>query len=63
MPGMSGIQLAKKAQAVSPGLKVILSSGYANPAIDKDQGSLDGFHFLPKPYRMADVVKKLRAMG
>jgi PAS domain S-box-containing protein len=63
MPGMSGIQLARKAQSVTPGIKVILSSGYANPAMDRDKDSLEGFHFLPKPYRMGDLVKKLRSMG
>ncbi len=62
MPGMSGIQLGRKARELVPGIKVILSSGYANPAMDQ-QGSLDGFQFLPKPYRMGDLVKKLRAMG
>jgi CheY-like chemotaxis protein len=63
MPGMSGIQLAHKAQAISPALKVILASGYANPAAGKEQDSMDGFHFLAKPYRMSDVVKMLRSMG
>ncbi|MCE3270287.1 MAG: hybrid sensor histidine kinase/response regulator [Ramlibacter sp.] len=63
MPGMSGIQLARKAKVLSPALKVILSSGYANPAVDKDPGCLDGFNFLPKPYRMADLVKMLRSIG
>ena len=63
MPGMSGIQLAHKAKAVTPALKVILASGYANPAVDKDQGSLEGFNFLAKPYRMGDLVKMLRAIG
>lgn len=63
MPGMSGIQLARKAKVLSPALKVILSSGYANPAVDKGQGNLEGFNFLPKPYRMADLVKMLRSIG
>jgi PAS domain S-box-containing protein len=63
MPGMSGIQLAKQARASIPGMKVILASGYTNPALDKDKGSLADFHFLPKPYRMADLVKMLRSIG
>jgi PAS domain S-box-containing protein len=63
MPGMSGIQLAHKAQAITPALKVILASGYANPVAGKEQDSMDGFHFLAKPYRMSDLVKMLRSMG
>jgi CheY-like chemotaxis protein len=62
MPGMSGIQLGRKARELVPGIKVILSSGYANPAMEQE-GSLDGFQFLPKPYRMGDLVKKLRTLG
>jgi PAS domain S-box-containing protein len=63
MPGMSGIQLGHKAQEIVPHIKVILASGYANPALDRDEGSLEGFQFLPKPYRMGDLVKKLRSVG
>jgi CheY-like chemotaxis protein len=63
MPGMSGIQLGRKAREMVPGLKVILSSGYANPALGEPGDSLEGFQFLPKPYRMGDLVKKLRTIG
>jgi PAS domain S-box-containing protein len=63
MPGMSGIQLGRKAREMVPGLKVILSSGYANPALGEGGDSLEGFQFLPKPYRMGDLVKKLRTIG
>jgi PAS domain S-box-containing protein len=63
MPGMSGIQLGHKAQEIVPHIKVILASGYANPALNRDEGSLEGFHFLHKPYRVGDLVKKLRAVG
>lgn len=31
--------------------------------VNKDQGNPDGFNFLPKPYRMADLVKMLRSIG
>jgi PAS domain S-box-containing protein len=63
MPGMSGIQLGHKAQELVPDIKVILASGYTNAALNRDEGSLEGFQFLPKPYRMGDLVKKLRAVG
>ena len=58
MPGLSGIELGRKAQEISPDTRVLLSSGYTTPA-----GSLKGFEFVPKPYRIADILKKLRALG
>jgi CheY-like chemotaxis protein len=58
MPGLSGVELGKKAQEISPDTRILLASGYTTPA-----GSLKGFEFLPKPYRMADILKKLRALG
>jgi CheY-like chemotaxis protein len=64
MPGMTGVQLARRAQADYPALKVILASGYAAPALEGGGGdSLDGFQFLPKPYRMGDLVKAVQALG
>ena len=41
--------------------KIILASGYANSALDGEK--MGGLQFLPKPYRMADLVRKLRAVG
>jgi PAS domain S-box-containing protein len=58
MPGLSGVELGKKAQEISPGTRVLLASGYTTPA-----GSLKGFEFVAKPYRIADILKKLRALG
>ncbi|GAB3764770.1 PAS domain-containing sensor histidine kinase [Ramlibacter monticola] len=58
MPGLSGVELGKKAQELSPRTRILLASGYTTPA-----GSLKGFEFLAKPYRIADILKKLRALG
>jgi PAS domain S-box-containing protein len=58
MPGLSGVELGKKAQEVSPHTRVLLASGYTTPA-----GSTKGFEILAKPYRIADILKKLRALG
>lgn len=64
MNGMSGVELAKQAILSYPSLKVILSSGYAGlGAAVPLNGQLEGFHFLSKPYRVNDVVRKLRAVG
>jgi signal transduction histidine kinase/DNA-binding response OmpR family regulator len=57
MPGgMSGIQLAKSARKLRPGLPVLLTSGYAG-----GQGLADeGFAFLSKPYELGVLASRLR---
>ncbi len=57
MPGMSGLQLAYKARELNPRLKIILVSGYPNPAIESGHGYLGDFEFLEKPYRVDDILR------
>ncbi len=59
MPGISGIELARKSRELVPDLKVILASGYPVPAL-RAHGGLDEFAFISKPYRLSEIVKKLR---
>jgi PAS domain S-box-containing protein len=63
MPGISGVELARQAKALRPALKVILASGYSGPTHAGAGGQLEGFAFLPKPYKLADIVRKLREIG
>jgi CheY-like chemotaxis protein len=59
MPGMNGFQLGHEALKLQPRIKVILVSGYPNPANQTAGGELHDFDFLPKPYRMDDVLRLL----
>jgi PAS domain S-box-containing protein len=61
MPGgMSGRELAEEATRLRPGLKVLYTSGYAENAIVHD-GRLDpGVQLLRKPYRRAELARKVR---
>lgn len=64
MGKMSGVELSKEAVKFSPALKVILASGYAgSDSAVPEGGKLEGFHFLNKPYRVNDIVRKLRLLG
>jgi CheY-like chemotaxis protein len=63
MPGMSGVELAQEARKLRPNLKVMLASGYSGPAHASVGGQLEGYAFLPKPYKLADIVRKLRDFG
>ena len=60
MPGMGGVELARRAKEIQPGLRVILASGFSGPAHAASQGELEGFAFLAKPYKLGDIVRKLR---
>jgi PAS domain S-box-containing protein len=59
MPGMTGIELARHVRNQFPAMRIVLASGYPPP----DVAGLNDFDFLPKPFSMADVAKKLRAVA
>jgi len=48
MPGMDGVALARAAQGLRPGLRVLLLSGYAAATLKVDLAA-EGWHFLAKP--------------
>jgi CheY-like chemotaxis protein len=52
MPGgMSGVVLARRAQAMRPGLRVLLTTGYAGP----EAPATDEFPIISKPFRSAQL--------
>ncbi|SNT31362.1 Response regulator receiver domain-containing protein [Noviherbaspirillum humi] len=53
MPGMSGIELARRAREMYPWLRVLLVSGRAD--LVAAEAATQHFDFLPKPYRIADM--------
>jgi signal transduction histidine kinase/DNA-binding response OmpR family regulator len=60
--GMSGRQLADRARRLRPDLVVLFTTGYARDAVLHD-GILDpGTHLLPKPFTLAALAAKVRAM-
>jgi PAS domain S-box-containing protein len=63
MPGgLNGRQLADRASALRPGLKILYTSGYTDDAI-VHHGQLDlGINLLNKPYRKRDLALKLRSV-
>lgn len=60
MPGMSGIDLGQRARDLIPSIKVILASGYAMPDLKLEGTDTNEFQFVSKPYRISEIVKKLR---
>ncbi|AXF18938.1 PAS domain-containing sensor histidine kinase [Paraburkholderia caledonica] len=59
--GMSGIELARLVRSDYPKIRVVLTSGYSPAALRDGKGGLSEVLFVPKPYRLADLAKALRA--
>ncbi|MFC7513420.1 PAS domain S-box protein [Herbaspirillum sp. GCM10030257] len=60
MPSMSGIELAKRARRLRPDMKILLASGYPLPALKAQHNGVDEFAFINKPYKLADLARRLR---
>jgi CheY-like chemotaxis protein len=57
---MTGIDLARAARRFRPELKVLLTSGYAGFDAGGERGGTE-FPVLPKPYRRAELARRVRA--
>ena len=58
--GMSGVEVARRAQAIDPNLKVLLTSGYSEDVFEQHGRPDEGTLVLRKPYRRNDLVGTLR---
>ena len=63
MPGgMSGCELAERARQIRPGIKVLLTSGYALDALaERGRPNADAF-VLGKPYRKSELAVHMRSV-
>jgi PAS domain S-box-containing protein len=61
MPGgLSGREVAIRAREMKPGIKVLLTSGYAEELVHGDELQRERLKVLRKPYQQADLVAVLR---
>jgi len=59
MPGMSGMDLARRLSALQPGIPILLVSGYAHDSFESADLAREGYAFLQKPYMLEDFGRKL----
>ncbi len=61
MPHLDGYQALEQMRALRPDVRVLLSSGFADPGLESriTPGSVAGF--LPKPYRVQDLILAVKA--
>jgi PAS domain S-box-containing protein len=63
MPGgLSGREVAIRARQLKPGVKVLLTSGYAEELVHGDDLQREQLRVLRKPYQQADLAAALRAV-
>jgi CheY-like chemotaxis protein len=61
MPGgLSGQQVAIRARAIKPGIKILLTSGYAEELVQGDALQSERLKVLRKPYQQGELAGALR---
>jgi len=60
--GPNGIELAEFTRENYPNIKVMLASGYPQPALKLEQHRLGEYTFVSKPYRLSDLARGLRSV-
>jgi PAS domain S-box-containing protein len=61
MPGgMNGVLLAREAQLARPNLKVLLTTGYTESAVERTDALGRPYPYVAKPYRRVEITKMVR---
>lgn len=60
MPGINGLDLARRLRTLFPSVKVILTSAYHLSERQLRNSNSGAIGFVPKPYQMSELVKFLR---
>ena len=62
MPGLDGIELARRAAKDRPGLRVMFITGFAAVALKAREEAPRGARVLSKPFHLRDLVSQVDAM-
>ncbi|MGJ3232026.1 MAG: cell cycle two-component system response regulator CpdR [Oceanicaulis sp.] len=59
MPGVDGIELARRAAEIDPGLKIMFITGFAAVALNAGSGAPKQAKVLSKPFHLRDLVDEV----
>ena len=62
MPEMDGIELAQKASAIDPEIRVMFITGFAAVALNPDSQAPKDAKVLSKPFHLRDLVNEVQKM-
>jgi two-component system cell cycle sensor histidine kinase/response regulator CckA len=60
LPFMNGFELAKELHRINPEMRILLTSGYAEQKVKMELIKKAGFHFLQKPYTIAQILNTIK---
>lgn len=60
MPGINGLDLARRLRFRSPSVKVVLTSAYHLSERQLERAGVGAIGFVPKPYDLPDLVRFLQ---
>ncbi|HEY2751433.1 cell cycle two-component system response regulator CpdR [Phenylobacterium sp.] len=62
MPGMDGIEVARQAAAIHPGLRIMFITGFAAVALAAGDQGPPGAKVLSKPIHLREIVSEVERM-
>lgn len=62
MPGLDGIELAKRAAELDPRLKIMFITGFAAVALHPSSGAPKQAKVLSKPFHLREIVQEVERM-
>jgi hypothetical protein len=62
MPGMRGVELARRARELRPELPVLMMSGYTTPLEEEDRKAMAETPLLEKPFSRRDLLGEVREL-
>jgi len=62
MPEMDGIELARRATALDPEIKVMFITGFAAVALNPDNSAPKDARILSKPFHLRDLVNEVERL-
>ena len=62
-PGMNGVELADKASAMRPDLKILLASGFTGHIVAHSGAGANAYTLVQKPYSMTDLREAFAAIA
>jgi two-component system cell cycle sensor histidine kinase/response regulator CckA len=60
LPFRNGYELAMELHKINPNMHILLTSGYAEQKVKMELIKKEGFHFIQKPYTIAQILHTLK---